>query len=137
MKRGKEPQRPCPKPLVSSSHVLQPNVDAVVVQIRFDLGDGILAEMEDRRLMDFATQKIFPFLHASSDYNVAMTTLEEIKVAIEKLSPSQRAELEAYLQQADDAWDRQIAADAQTGKLNRLIAQVDANIDAGNLREFP
>jgi hypothetical protein len=66
-----------------------------------------------------------------------MSTLEEIKVAIEKLSPAQRAELDAYLQQADDAWDRQIAADAQAGKLDRLIAQVDANIDSGNLREFP
>jgi hypothetical protein len=66
-----------------------------------------------------------------------MTTVEEIKVAIEKLSPAQRAELEAFLQQADDAWDRQIAADAQAGKLDRLTARVDANIDSGNLREFP
>ena len=66
-----------------------------------------------------------------------MSTLEEIKDAIEKLSPAQRAELEAYLQQADDAWDRQMAADAKAGKLDRLINQVDANIDSGNLREFP
>ena len=66
-----------------------------------------------------------------------MTTVEEIKAAIEKLSPAQRAELEAFLQEADDAWDRQIAADAQAGKLDRLIARVDANIDSGNLREFP
>ena len=66
-----------------------------------------------------------------------MSTVEEIKVAIAKLSPAQRAELDAYLQQADDAWDRQMAADAQAGKLDRLIAQVDANIDSDKLREFP
>ena len=66
-----------------------------------------------------------------------MSTLEKIKVAIEKLSPAERAELDAYLQQADDAWDRQIAADAKAGKLDRLLARVDANIDSGNLREFP
>lgn len=74
---------------------------------------------------------------ASFDYNVGMSTLEEIKTAIEKLSPAERAELDAYLQQADDAWDRQIAADARAGKLDRLLARVDANIDSGNLREFP
>ena len=71
------------------------------------------------------------------DYNVAMSTLEEIKVAIEGLTPAQRAELEEFLQRTDDAWDRQMAADAQAGKFDRLIAQVDANIDSGNLREFP
>ena len=71
------------------------------------------------------------------DYNVAMSTLEEIKVAIEGLTPAQRAELEEFLQRTDDAWDRQMAADAQAGKFDRLIAQVDANIDSGILREFP
>jgi hypothetical protein len=58
-------------------------------------------------------------------------------IAIEKLSPAQRAELDAFLQQGDDAWDHQMATDAQAGKLDRLLAQVDANIDADNLREFP
>ena len=56
-------------------------------------------------------------------YNVNMTTVEEIKAAIGKLSPAEHAELDAFLQQADDAWDRQMAADAQAGKLDRLIAQ--------------
>jgi hypothetical protein len=65
-----------------------------------------------------------------------MSTLEEIKVAIEKLSPSERAELESYLQHADDAWDRQMTADAASGKFDSIIAQGDANIDSDNLREF-
>ena len=63
--------------------------------------------------------------------------MEEIKAAIEKLSPSERAELDTFLQEADDAWDRQMRADAKAGKLDCLIAKVDAHIDAGNLREFP
>ncbi len=66
-----------------------------------------------------------------------MSTVEEIKVAIEKLSPAERAELDALLDQAEDAWDRQMMADAKAGKLDRLLARVDANIDSGNLREFP
>jgi len=66
-----------------------------------------------------------------------MSTVEEIKVAIAKLSPAQRAELDLFLQQTEDAWDRQMAADAKAGKFDRLLAQVDANIDSGNLREFP
>lgn len=66
-----------------------------------------------------------------------MSTVEEIKAAIEKLSASERAELEALLHREDDAWDRQMTADAKAGKFNKLIAEVDADIESGNLREFP
>ena len=67
-----------------------------------------------------------------------MTTIFEIKAAIEKLSPTERAELEKLLDaDGDDAWDRQMKADAKAGKFDKLIAKVDANIDAGNLRELP
>jgi len=67
-----------------------------------------------------------------------MTTVQEIKAAIEKLSLSERAELEKILHGwEDDDWDRQMIADAKAGRLDRLIAKVDANIDAGNLRDLP
>jgi hypothetical protein len=66
-----------------------------------------------------------------------MSTVEEIKLAIEKLSPAQRAELDAFLQQGDDAWDREMIADARSGKLDRLIARADATIESGDMREFP
>lgn len=80
----------------------------------------------------------FPFCtRAGFGYNISVSTLEEIKVAIAKLPPAQRAELDEFLQHDDDAWDRQMATDAKAGKLDRLIARVDANIDAGKLREFP
>ena len=67
-----------------------------------------------------------------------MTTVAEIKSAIEKLSLSERAELEQLLHpEADDDWDRQMIADAKSGKLGHLLAVVDADIAAGNLREVP
>ncbi len=67
-----------------------------------------------------------------------MTTVAEIKAAIEKLSPAERAEVERLLHPSpDDDWDRQMIADAKAGKLNDLIAKVDADMNAGNLRDLP
>jgi len=52
-----------------------------------------------------------------------MSTVAEIKSAIDRLSPQERCELEALLHPwADDPWDRQMAADAEPGgKLHDLI----------------
>ncbi len=67
-----------------------------------------------------------------------MSTVEEIKAAIDRLSLSERAQLEKLLHGwEDDEWDRQIAEDARAGKLEKLIARVDAEIDAGDLRDLP
>jgi hypothetical protein len=67
-----------------------------------------------------------------------MSTVEEIRDAIQKLSFDERSRLERELHGwADDAWDQQIKADAQAGKLDRLLERVDGEIDAGRLRELP
>ena len=67
-----------------------------------------------------------------------MTTIHEIAAAMEKLSFEERAQLEKLLHGwVDDEWDRQIMADAQSGKLDHLLKKTDANIDAGNLRDLP
>ncbi len=67
-----------------------------------------------------------------------MSTVEEIKVAIERLSLSDRQQLERWLHGwVDDAWDDQIIRDASTGKLDALLKEVDDEIDGGNLRELP
>ena len=67
-----------------------------------------------------------------------MSTVDEIKEAIQKLSFSQRAELERWLHGwTDDDWDRQIASDVSSGKLDRLLNQIDADIDGGKLRDLP
>jgi len=64
-----------------------------------------------------------------------MTTLLEIKAAIEKLSPRDYAELMAMLHPpVDDDWDRQMMADAAAGRLDRLVEIARADIAAGRSR---
>ena len=71
-------------------------------------------------------------------YDLIMSTVEEIKDAIDRLSLSERARLERLLHGwTDGEWDKQIAADAASGKLDRLIANVDEEIDADRLRDLP
>jgi hypothetical protein len=68
-----------------------------------------------------------------------MSTVIEIKAAIERLTPQERCELEALLHPwPDDSWDEQMAADAEPGgKLHRLAQTSRQNAEAGNLRDFP
>lgn len=61
-----------------------------------------------------------------------MTSVTEIKAAIESLSPREYCELMAMLHPAvDDEWDRQMKADAANGRLDRLVAQSKADAVAG------
>ncbi|MEI6659028.1 MAG: hypothetical protein WCO76_10860 [Planctomycetota bacterium] len=57
-----------------------------------------------------------------------MTTLLEIKAAIEKLSPREYADLMAMLHPpVDDEWDREIKADAAAGRLDHLVEEAQAD----------
>jgi len=68
-----------------------------------------------------------------------MSTVAEIKAAIDQLSPQERCELEALLHPwPDDDWDRQMAADAEpVGKLYRLMEASEKNAKAGKLVDLP
>ena len=68
-----------------------------------------------------------------------MSTVAEIKRAIEKLSPQERCELEALLHPwPDDDWDRQMQADAEPGgKLHRLMEASEKEAKAGKLVDLP
>lgn len=68
-----------------------------------------------------------------------MSTVTEIKAAIDQLSPQERCELEALLHPwPDDDWDRQMRADAKSGgKLQRLMEVSKKNAEAGKLVDFP
>ena len=68
-----------------------------------------------------------------------MTTVEEIKAAIDKLSFQERCELNALLNPLpDDEWDKQMRADAEPGgKLHKLMLEAEADAKAGRLRDFP
>ena len=66
-----------------------------------------------------------------------MTSLVEIKAAIDRLSPREYCELMSMLHpSADDGWDRQIAADLAAGRLDGLIANAKAEIEAGLASAF-
>jgi hypothetical protein len=56
-----------------------------------------------------------------------MSTVAEIKAAIARLSPREYCELMAeLLPRSDDEWDRQMIADAESGKLDFIDRNVEA-----------
>ena len=61
-----------------------------------------------------------------------MSTVAEIKAAIDQLSLQERCELEALLHPfADDEWDKQMKSDAAAGKFGALHDAADAEHAAG------
>jgi len=68
-----------------------------------------------------------------------MSTVAEIKTAIDRLTFEERCELEALLHpRVDDDWDRQMAADAEPGgKLDRLKQASIKEAKTGKLKDFP
>ena len=67
-----------------------------------------------------------------------MSRVEEIEAAIESLPPEEFAQLAQWIRDQDeDAWDRQMDADAAAGKLNFLIEEADREELAGTLRPWP
>jgi hypothetical protein len=64
-----------------------------------------------------------------------MSTVEEIRTAIERLSLEERAQITAELcGWTDDDWDRQMKADATAGKFAPLNREADAAHAAGQTR---
>lgn len=72
-------------------------------------------------------------------YVCLVSTVAEIKAAIDHLSPRERCELEALLHPwAEDEWDRQMAADAEPGgKLHKMMSASRKNAKAGKLTDVP
>jgi hypothetical protein len=68
-----------------------------------------------------------------------VSRVEEIKSAIDQLSPRERCELNALLYDwPDDAWDKQMRADSEPGgKLDQLKLEAEADAAASRLRDFP
>jgi hypothetical protein len=62
-----------------------------------------------------------------------MSTVAEIKEAIAKLSPRENCELLADLvPRSDDDWDRQMMADAESGKLDFIDRNIETAIADGS-----
>jgi hypothetical protein len=65
-------------------------------------------------------------------------SVREIKEAVMRLSLEERAEVAACLHSwNDDEWDQQMRHDLAAGKLNRILAQVDADIAENRVRKMP
>ena len=65
-------------------------------------------------------------------------TVQEIKAAIPSLTLEERAEIARCLHGwEDDAWDAQMKHDLASGKLDKVLSKVDADIARGNLSDLP
>ena len=66
-----------------------------------------------------------------------MNTRLDVESAIKRLPEGEVRNLAKWLQEhLDEMWDRQIEADLASGILDRLIAQVEEDIAANNVRDL-
>jgi hypothetical protein len=64
--------------------------------------------------------------------------VKELKAKIDALSHMEQAELNALVQDwPDDEWDKQMRADAEAGKLDWMIEEVERSIRDGTATEWP
>jgi len=66
---------------------------------------------------------------------MTMNKLTEIKTAIADLPEAEMRQLSDWLQTyLSDRWDQQMAADASSGKLDKLLQKVNADIEANRIK---
>jgi hypothetical protein len=64
-----------------------------------------------------------------------MNSLKEIKTAIADLPETEMRQLSQRSQSyMSDRWDQQMAADVSSGKLDRLLQKVNADIEANRIK---
>jgi hypothetical protein len=66
-----------------------------------------------------------------------VSTVDEIKKAVGALSVNDREELLSWLLDMDDEWDRQMAQDAASGKLDFLTEEGRIAVREKSLRDWP
>lgn len=72
------------------------------------------------------------------DYFVSMSMVEKIKAEIDQLSFREKCELNALLHPLpDDEWDKQMRADAESGKLDWMFQDAERSERDGTAKEFP
>ena len=66
-----------------------------------------------------------------------MRKIEHIERQIQELTAGEFKELREWMMERDwKAWDAQIEADAKNGKLDKLIAEAQADYASGRAREL-
>jgi hypothetical protein len=64
-------------------------------------------------------------------------TVKDLESAVSRLSSAELAEFAAWFDEHHSAmWDRQIAADARAGKLDKLTQQAEAEHRAGRCKQL-
>ncbi len=72
---------------------------------------------------------------ASVEETCTVTTINEIQSAIESLPREEYARLVGWIRERDwEAWDKQLAQDASSGKLDFLVDEATAEKKQGKLR---
>ena len=67
-----------------------------------------------------------------------MSTVQEIETAIKKLKPQEIHEVADWLQELrEDLWDKQMEADAQAGRLDKLMEEAKQDYLAGRCKPLP
>jgi hypothetical protein len=68
-----------------------------------------------------------------------MSTVAEIIDAVKQLNEAEKDEFLDKLREIEfeDAWDRQMEADAKAGKLDFLVREADEAIRSDTLRDWP
>lgn len=66
-----------------------------------------------------------------------MSTVDDLKKAAGALSVAEREELLSWLLDVEDDWDRQMASDAASGKLDFLVEEARTSVREESLREWP
>ena len=65
-------------------------------------------------------------------------SVQEIKKALQHLSLEERAEVAACLHSwNDDGWDEQMKRDLASGKLDKILSRVDADMAENKIRGMP
>ncbi len=66
-----------------------------------------------------------------------MSEVQDLERRVQGLSPEDLSEFRAWFLEYDwELWDRQIEADLNSGKLEKLVAEARADFQAGKAREL-
>jgi len=82
------------------------------------------------------TREILFMADIESMHNI-LYSIQEIKLAISRLSPEQLATFREWFDEFDaKAWDEQLELDAMSGKLDELANQAISDFRAGKCKEL-
>ena len=64
-----------------------------------------------------------------------MSTVDEIEAAISNLPPQDFARVRDWLMERDNLlWDKQMAEDAASGRLDHLVSEIEGDIASGRVK---